>query len=99
MLDYSDLKFEYRLYHDGDNYGHAIEWLFAVAAELYWRDPSLVPVEWQYEPGACVVGDPLDHDGSYAAIISREAETYALEQFGELLSRYVAILKATGRSY
>lgn len=93
-LTYDDLKHEYRLMHDGDEWGNCLSWWFAVAGEMYERGLD-IPPEWQYRPS------PFGgrEEGLYETDVCLEASDEALELFGRVLCRLGERLKACGRDY
>jgi hypothetical protein len=77
--------------------------LFALAAELYYRSPALVPARWSYTPGPGA--DPRDTDADECDAGSEfggECETTSdgeLAAFGAVLERWSRMLRAAGRAY
>lgn len=93
-MNYSDLKQEYRLQSDSyDKWGSAMNALFDVSAELWWRG-EFIP--WDYSPGA--TDDPREPN-SYMAEVSADTDTDALLAFGRVLDRYTDQLRRADLDY
>jgi hypothetical protein len=93
--DYAFLKAEFKMYADSDIYGVAMEWFFEVGFEMDDRRLT-IPADWHFRRGAMGRGrDITEHP---AAIIVGATDD-ALEQFGNLLSRYVDRIKHAGKDY
>lgn len=93
---YTEILTEYRLQADNyDPWGSAMGAWFDVAAELYRRDPDLVPLAWEYRPGAYGISEPETYFGEICA----ETETDALVRLGRVLDRYCDKLRVSGRDY
>jgi len=45
-----DLKNEFKLTNDGDNWGNVMQWLFAIADYLTFETKECVPDAWQFRP-------------------------------------------------
>ena len=88
-MDIYDLKNEYRLTFAGDDFGHALEWWFSVAEELYNRDVEL-PVEWQYHH---VPLSQRNEDTPYEAFYVKDIDSDVLLKFGKMLVRLMGYLK------
>jgi len=97
MLNYDDIKTEYKLMRDrGDPWGSAMGAWFDLAAELEYRYGE-TPSEWQYVPPA-TAGDPREEDSAYFDLF-QDASREALVQLGNLLSRYATMLRRAGMDY
>lgn len=94
----AELKAEFRLTSDGDDWGNVMHWWFTIAEEIYWhRGPSLeVPPSWRFRPSP--LGETSDPD-DYALSAVREADDSTLAAFGALIHRYAQRLKHIGRDY
>lgn len=87
-MTYDDLKQEYRLTNDGDDWGTATFWLFNIADEIYFERDFDVPHEWQFRPsplGKC-------SDDNYIEYSITEAGDGDLLRFGKLLHRYTNMI-------
>lgn len=93
-MTYDNLKAEFRLTNDGDSWGNAMSWWFAVAGEMYERGLE-VPPAWQYRPSPMGAIDP----DQYEAPIVAEAADDNLCRFGAMLHRYAGMLRAAGKDY
>lgn len=89
----SNLKDEFRLTGDGDDWGNAMSWWFAVALEMNDRGMT-IPDDWKFRAGAGR-SDAETLEGEAC----QQAEETALEEFGALLDRYVRYLKFKGKDY
>ena len=96
MLDLDGLKAEFRLSNDGDSWGTAMQWRFAIAAVLYDRDED-IPGDWHYRPSP-MAGPQADPE-CYADQVCSEADSGALLEFGIILDRYDSMLRAAGQDY
>lgn len=92
-LTCKDLIHEFRLTNDGDSWGTAMAWLWAVSAELTERGGD---VAWNYSTGA---GGNVREFDRYEAMVCLEATTEALERFGKMLDRLTTLLDKAGMSY
>ena len=90
----AELKAEYRLMADGDDWGNTMAWWFAVAGELYTRN-EMIPVEWKYRPGMSPRADVTRMEVFDCVV----ADTDALHQFGAILTRVAHCLERAGKSY
>ncbi len=91
-----DLKNEFKLTNDGDNWGHVMQWLFAIADYLTFETNECVPDEWQFKPS------PFGADEeSYVFQALKEMALHGDEvlQFGKVLIRVRDILESKGESY
>ena len=91
-----DLKNEFKLTNDGDNWGHVMQWLFAIADYLTFETDECVPDEWQFSPS------PFGADEeSYVFQALKEMALPGNEvlQFGKVLIRVRNILESKGESY
>ena len=92
----ANLKTFYNMVFDGDAWGCSLQALFAIAGELHYRGFD-TPEDWGYQPGA-MGGDPRVVEDIWFS----ECETASpeeLEHFGNVLSRYINILRRAGRDY
>lgn len=94
-LNYDDLRTEYRLTSGCDPWGDCMHWLFTIADHLHFNEGE-TPADWQYRPSP--LGPTNDPDDYVTGIVS-EAETAALIDFGNMLNRYAAMMKAAGMDY
>ena len=91
-----DLKNEFKLTNDGDNWGHVMQWLFAIADYLTFETDECVPDEWQFKPS------PFGADEeNYVFQALKEMALHGDEvlQFGKVLIRVRNILESKGESY
>jgi hypothetical protein len=93
-VDFAGLKAEFNLMCDGDGFGTAMAFWFAIAAELYEREGD-APASWSYRPSPMGAIDP----DQYEAEICAMATTEALHRFGALMERYVRRCKHAGKDY
>jgi hypothetical protein len=94
-LNYDDLRTEFRLGDDYDPWGHCMHWLFTIADHLYWNEGE-TPAEWQFRPSP--IGPQNDPDDYVTEIVSA-ADTAALIDFGNVLNRYAALMRAADMDY
>lgn len=94
-MTYDDLKQEFRLTNDGDSWGNAMSWLFAMADEIYFHRDFEVPTKWQFRPS------PLgpDTEERYETEIIKETKDAELIKFADLIYRYETALRHAGESY
>ena len=94
-MSYQDLKGEFALFNcDGDPWGTAMLWWFAVAEELECNRELSCPDHWQFKPS------PMDADNdSYEASIVNEYPDDVLFKFGNVLCRYTQFLKYKNMDY
>jgi hypothetical protein len=92
---FADLKSEFRISSDGDDWGNAMHWWFAIAGEIHEHREWNVPDAWRYRPGLSAIPDATD----YAAEACHNATDDALTEFGALIHRYARALKRAGKSY
>jgi hypothetical protein len=80
---------------DGDWYGWAMSWLFAICDRITFETDSQVPAEWEFRPS------PLgpSNDDEYKIDIMSYLCEYQLLYVGEVLHRYIARLKKLGKDY
>lgn len=82
-----------------DPWGSAMGYLFAIAAVVHVRTGD-TPDSWQYRPSPLLGAEILeDDDVDYETIEAREHPTDVLIDAGNVLNRYVAILRRHGRDY
>lgn len=92
----SQIQVEYRLTCDGDAWGNAMNWLFAIADEIHFNRSVECPASWQFKPS--ILGASNDPD-DYATGIVRDAPDHDLITFGQLLNRYLRALRHAGHDY
>lgn len=90
---------------DGDPWGSARGWMFAVAHVLHHTEPDLIPASWLYRDAMGCHGVDTGEDGDYpetmlaelreTGVIDGDALLYA----GRVLDRYTDWLSAAGYSY
>jgi hypothetical protein len=95
-MDLQDLKFEFRLTNDGDDWGHVLTWLFAVAEEIYFERDFPVPDKWKFKPS--IFGKTID-EADYCSVIVCQADDESLLAFGKILDRAAQCLRAHGKDY
>ena len=91
-----DLKNEFKLTDDGDNWGNVMQWLFAIADYLTFETYECVPDEWQFKPS------PFGADEEryeFQALKEMELPSDEVLQFGKVLFRVRDILESKGESY
>jgi len=91
-----DLKNEFKLTNDGDNWGNVMQWLFAIADYLTFETDECVPDEWQFKPS------PFGADEEsyvFQALKEMELPSNEVLQFGKVLIRVRDILESKGESY
>ena len=94
--NFADMKAEFRITHDGDDWGHVMQWLFSIADEIYFNRDFPVPVDWEFQPS--ILGPSNDPDDYTTEIVSN-ADDESLLRFGVMLNRAAACLRAKGKSY
>ena len=91
-----DLKNEFKLTNDGDNWGHVMQWLFAIADYLTYETDECVPDEWQFKPSPFGADD---ESHVFQALKEMELPSDDVLQFGKVLIRVRDILESKGESY
>ena len=90
-----DLISEYRVaVCSGDDWGDCMGALFDIAAELYLRCQWNVPQHWEYKPSP-----NLRREENYFAGVCRDTPTKELIRVGNILFRYLRLLKHFGKDY
>lgn len=100
---YKELRFTYSLSSDGDAWGDALTFHFAVAEALTHAGDGEVPAEWGFRDSP-QHASPLPADDWPDAELMEltEAGTVTsddLRAFGHVLHRYLRILRDAGRDY
>lgn len=95
-MTYNEAKSEYRLFFDGDHWGHVMHWWFTVADEIYHCRDFPVPAEWEFKPSPL---GPINDPEDYATNVVTEMSDSDLLRFGQLLHRYASVLKQAGVDY
>ena len=95
-MTFSDLKAEFRLVSDGDDWGTAMLFWFAIADEIHFNRDFPVPNEWEFRPSPL---GPSNEEGDYIADTVREADDDSLARFGALIHRYARLLRHLGKDY
>lgn len=93
---YADLKNEFKLTNDGDNWGNVMQWLFAIADYLTFETETYVPDEWQFKPSPSGA-DEENH--VFQALKEMALPADDVLQFGQVLIRVRDILENKGESY
>ena len=91
-----DLKNEFKLTNDGDNWGNVMQWLFAIADYLTFETNECVPDKWQFKPS------PFGADEEsyvFQALKEMALPSNEVLQFGKVLIRVRDILESKGESY
>lgn len=83
-------------YDSYDKWGWALLWLFAIADYLFWKLDADVPPEWEFRPGA---GGYAEEDYDYEIDIMSELDVEQLIYLGNVLNRYLRLLKRHGEDY
>ena len=91
-----DLKNEFKLTNDGDNWGHVMQQLFAIADYLTYETDECVPDEWQFKPSPFGADD---ESHVFQALKEMELPSDDVLQFGKVLIRVRDILESKGESY
>lgn len=78
-----------------DSWGWAMGCWFSIAAEA-WKRNLEIPHQWKYQPGAS--NDPRDPE-SYEYAYCIEASDDELIEAGNILERYLRLLKKQGYDY
>ena len=96
-LSMSQLKHDFRLTSDGDDWGNCLHWWFTIADEIHFNRANLsVPLSWKFKPSPFgFTNDPEN----YITHCVREADDASLMQFGHLVNRYARFLKHLGKDY
>lgn len=81
-----------------DPWGSALNLHFAICDELYYRDPNLVPPQWEYSPGMFSGSDPRDFE-RYEAELCKVETTENLLWAGRILMRYENLLRRYEMNY
>ena len=99
MLEFADLKAEYRAISDGDARGDCMGWWFRIADEIEFKREALeVPDAWRFRPSP--MGSVYDaEEGDYVCEALREASDDAVMRFGELMHRLARALRHAGKDY
>lgn len=97
------VRFEVRLTSDeGDVYGWAMGWWFAIADVLYVYGEN-IPAEWKYSPGVSArTGDvPDSYEAQLLSDLLAGCDITAddMRYWGMVLLRYVDVCSLAGRSY
>lgn len=95
-MNLKDLKTEFRLTNDGDDWGHVMSWLFVVAEEIHFERDFPVPEKWKFRPS---VFGKTTGDEDYCLGIVFQADDESLLAFGNILNRAANCLRAHGRDY
>jgi hypothetical protein len=99
-----DIKAEMRMFYDGDPWGWAMGWLFAIARAVN-GETGETPEHWQYRPSPLEKWPPLRDEDCFP-----DSEVWAwvdngwfsiqeIEDAGEVLHRYTAMLRRAGADY
>jgi len=97
MLTYNDLKAEFKLSSDGDEWGNVMQWWFTVADEIYFnRDTIEVPESWEFRPSPL---GPSNEPDDYPTYIVADAKADDLLRFGKLMDRYAGALRHADHDY
>jgi len=91
-----DLKNEFKLTNDGDNWGNVMQWLFAIADYLTFETDECVPDEWQFKPSPFGAAEECY---VFQALKEMELPSDDVLQFGKVLIRVRDILESKGESY
>jgi len=86
---------ELRQDNDGDDWGWAISWLFAICDELMFRRSLPVPAEWEFRPSPF---GPDDSDEWKTSILDTFSDSQ-VQYCGNLLYRYTERLRRAGKDY
>ena len=96
-LSLSQLKSDFRLTSDGDDWGNCLHWWFTIADEIHFNRENLcVPESWRFKPSPC---GPSNEADRWETTAVREADDDSLMQFGHLVNRYARLLKHLGKDY
>jgi hypothetical protein len=98
---YKSIRSEYNLTADGDIWGNALTWHFAVAETLFHNGNEL-PSEWKFRDSPMhSEWSPDDYETEIIAelLMHAECEEEDLLTFGHVLFRYLNVLKAAGKDY
>jgi hypothetical protein len=95
-MNLQELKAEFRLTYDGDDWGHVMYWLFSIADEIYFNRDFPVPTEWKFRPSPL---GPTNDDDDYITNCIREANDASLLMFGKTMNRAARLLTAKNRNY
>jgi hypothetical protein len=95
VMTLDNLKAEFRMTGDGDDWGNCLQWWFIVAEEIALHRDVAIPDSWEYQQGLGEQNDPDD----YRTEIVRDATDAQLLAFGALLMRYARVLKHAGKDY
>lgn len=96
-MNFSQLKSEFRLTSDGDDWGNTMIWWFSIADEIYFKRKTLcVPPSWKFKPSPAGFVNDLD---DYVANCVSEADDQSLMRMGNLVHRYARFLKHLGKDY
>jgi len=98
---YKHIRAEYNMMDDGDVWGTALEWHFACADILYHYDPDMVPASWQFRHGPLCEGIENGYEQDMMDDLLDEGivDTDDIRAFGNVMERYLNILRKAGRSY
>jgi hypothetical protein len=91
----TDLKFEFKMTSDGDNWGNCMVWLFAIA-DYQTEFADGPPEAWEFRQSP--LGANVE-DYTYQTLLEIEPDTDVLGAFGDLLWRYREKLLTAGQDY
>jgi hypothetical protein len=99
---YNALRTQFRITYDGDLWGQAMGWLFAIADYLWHTSPEDIPASWQFRHSPVCNGDnPDNYELSTIGymIVNGEITDEDVLTFGKTLGRYANVLRLAGRDY
>lgn len=96
-MNFNDLKCEFRLTADGDDWGNCINWWFTIADEIHFNRENLcVPASWKFKSSS--LGSSNDPDAmETSAVVAADDES--LMKLGALIDRYARLLRHLGKDY
>ena len=90
------LKTQFRLTSDGDSWGNAMQWLFAIGDYITFKTDSHVPNAWDFRPS------PLGANEDcyvFQFLCDENIPADSVLEFGNALLRVRDILISQGRDY
>lgn len=86
---------------DGDPYGTAMEWWFAIADQVWHWMPEAIPADWQFGHSPLCEGLDDSYSDSMIRDMLKRGDTNirALRDYGVILTRYMGWLKRAGLNY
>lgn len=98
----SNLRADIRYSCDGDVYGNAMNWIFPIAQTLYLLEED-IPFEWDMKVSEYTTWEKVAREYSgetlIEGLITRDINYDDMRYWGNVLTRYIALLKKAGKDY